>query len=248
MLQTSWPLVNIRYHDYFFGPFVEVKTNESEKWGEFLIRYYEVIGDRKELVDQRAIWGNSWYETPRKFYTDWYIEVLGFQNNKIVKVGWDRFDLYGKKVAIWVENSDVNFHLETLPIIEEFANKHKCYVTIVSDFSPSLSSSNKHIGFISMLTADEARASYYATYRIGIYAKEENYMKLPWDDLKTQPVFNSNKLYYDDLHPRNVIKLNLTPSEITRDILFGFNHNDLSYNSYYQSTKSILSSKEIWLP
>jgi len=185
MLQTSWPLVNIKYHDYFFGPFVEVKTNESDKWGEFLIRYYEVIGDRKELVDQRAIWGNSWYETPRKFYTDWYIEVLGFQNNKIVKVGWDRFDLYGKKVAIWVENSD---------------------------------------------------------------PKEENYMKLPWDDLKTQPVFNSNKLYYDDLHPRNVVKLNLTPSEITRDILFGFNHNDLSYNNYYQSTEKILSSKKIWIP
>ncbi len=99
-----------------------------------------------------------------------------------------------------------------------------------------------------MLTADEARASYYATYRIGIYAKEENYMKLPWDDLKTQPVFNSNKLYYDDLHPRNVVKLNLTPSEITRDILFGFNHNDLSYNNYYQSTERILSSKKIWIP
>jgi predicted NodU family carbamoyl transferase len=38
-----------------------------------------------------------------------------------------------------------------------------------------------------------------------------------------------------------------SPTEIARDILFGFNHNDLSYNNYYQSTKSILSSKEIWI-
>lgn len=253
MSQTNWPQVNIKYHDYFYGPFVEIKTNESDKWGEFLIRYYEVIGDRKELVDQKAIWGNSWYETPRKFYTDWYIEVLGFQNNKIVKVGWDKFDLYGKKVAIWLENGynntlDINFHSETLPVIEKFVNKHKCYVTVVSDFAPSLSSTNKYITFVSMLSADEARAGFYATYRIGIYAGEENYIRLPWDDLKTQPVHNSNRLYYDDLHPRNVVKLNLTPPEIAHDILFGFDHNDLSYNNYYQSTKSILSSKQIWLP
>jgi hypothetical protein len=253
MLETNWPQVNIRYHDYFSGPFVEIKTTEIEKWGEFLIRFYEIIGDKKELVDQKAIWGNNWYETPRKFYTNWYTEVLGFQNNKIVKVGWDRFDLYGKKVAIWLQNGynnilDVNFHLETLPVIEEFANKHKCYVTVVSDFAPSLSSSNKHISFMSMLTADEARSSYYATYRIGIYAGEENYIRLPWDDLKSQPVLNSNRLHYDQFHPRNVIKLNLSPSEIARDILFGFDHNDLSYNNYYQSTKSILSSKQVWLP
>ena len=253
MSQTNWPQVNIKYHDYFYGPFVEVRTNEADKWGEFFIRFYEMIGDRKELVDQKAIWGNTWYETSRKFYANWYIEVLGFQNNKIVKIGWDKFDLYSKKVAIWLQNGynntlDVNFHLEALPVIEEFVNKHKCYVTVVSDFSPSLSSSNKHISFMSVLTAEEARAAYYATYRIGVYAGEENYIKLPWDDLKTQPVLNSNRLYYDDLHPRNVVKLNLTPSEIARDILFGFNHNDLSYNNYYQSTKSILSSKEIWLP
>ena len=43
-------------------------------------------------------------------------------------------------------------------------------------------------------------------------------------------------------------RINLSSKEIAHDILFGFNHNDLSYNSYYQSTKSILSSKEIWLP
>ena len=253
MLQVNWPQVNIKYHDYFYGPFVEIRTNEADKWGEFFIRFYEMVGDRKELVDQKAIWGNSWYENPRKFYTDWYIEVLGFQNNKIVKIGWDRFDLYGQKVAIWLQNGynnnlDINFHLEVIPVIEEFANKHKCYVTVVSDFAPSLSSINKHVGFMSVLTADEARASYYATYRIGIYAGEENYIRLPWDDLKTQPIHNSNRLYYDDLHPRNVIKLNLSPTEIARDILFGFDHNDLSYNNYYQSTKSILSSKEIWLP
>jgi len=202
MLETNWPQVNIRYHDYFSGPFVEIKTTEIEKLGEFLIRFYEIIGDKKELVDQKAIWGNNWYETPRKFYTNWYTEVLGFQNNKIVKVGWDRFDLYGKKVAIWLQNGynnilDVNFHLETLPVI---------------------------------------------------YAGEENYIRLPWDDLKSQPVLNSNRLHYDQFHPRNVIKLNLSPSEIARDILFGFDHNDLSYNNYYQSTKSILSSKQVWLP
>lgn len=253
MSQTNWPIVNIRYHDYFNGPFVEVRTDEADKWGEFFIRYYEIIGDRKELVDQTSIWGNNWYENPRKFYTKWHIEVLGFQNNKIVKVGWDTFDLYGKKVAIWLEKGynnilDINFHLEVIPVIEEFVNKHKCYVTVVSDFSPSLSSSNKHINFTSMLTADEARATYYATYRIGIYAGEENYIRLPWDDLKSQPVLNSNRLHYDPFHPRNVIKLNLSSEEIARDILFGFNHNDLSYNNYYQSTKSIFSSKEIWLP
>lgn len=253
MSQTNWPQVNIKYHDYFYGPFVEVKTNEPDKWGEFIVRYYEVIGDRKELVDQQRINGNNWYETPRKFYTNWYIEVLGFQNNKIVRVAWDKFDLYEKKVAIWLQNgynnnTDINFHSEVIPVIEEFVNKHKCYVTIVSDFSPSLSSSNKNISFIPVLTADEARAAYYVTYRIGIYNGEENSIRLPWDDLKTQPIFNSNRLHYSPFHPRNVIKLNLSPSEIAHDILFGFNHNDLSYNNYYQSTKSILSSKEIWLP
>jgi len=252
MLEINLPQVNIKYHDYFYGPFVEVRTSEAEKWGNFFIRFYEVIGDRKELVDQKPINGNSWYETPRKFYTKWYIEVLGFQNNKIVKIGEDTFDLYKKKVAIWLQNGynnilDINFHLDSISVIEEFTNKHKCYVTVVSDFSPSLSSSNKNINFIPMLTADEARASYYATYKIGVYANEENFIKLPWDDLKTQPVYNSNKIYYDNLHPRNVIKLNLTPMEIARDILFGFDHNDLSYNNYYQATKSILTSKQIWI-
>ena len=248
MSQTNWPQVNIKYHDYFYGPFVEVKTNEADKWGEFFIRYYEVIGDRKELVDQHNVWGNSWYETPRKFYTNWYIEVLGFQNNKIVKVAWDKFDLFDKKVAIWLQHEDINFHLDALSVIEEFANKHKCYVTVVSDFAPSLFSDNKRIEFMSVLTADEARSAYYATYRIGIYAAEDNYIRLPWDDLKSKPIFNSNRLHYDPFHPRNAIKLNLSPTEIAHDILFGFNHNDLSYNNYYQSTKSILSSKEIWLP
>jgi len=252
MLETNWPQVNIRYHDYVHGPFVDIRTEEAEKWGKFFIKFYEVIGDKKELVDQTFINGNNWYETTRKFYTNWYIEVLGFQNNKIIKVAWDKFDLYNKRVAIWLQNgynntSDINFHLDSLPVIEEFANKHKCYVTVVSDFSPSLSSSNKNISFIPMLTAKEASTSYYATYRIGVYASEENFIKLPWDDLKTQPVYNSNKVYYDNFHPRNVIKLNLTPTEIARDILFGFNHNDLSYNNYYQSTKSILTSKQIWI-
>ena len=33
-------------------------------------------------------------------------------------------------------------------MIEEFTNKHKCYVTVVSDFAHSLSSTNKHINFM----------------------------------------------------------------------------------------------------
>ena len=133
-------------------------------------------------------------------------------------------------------------------VIEEFANKHQCYITVVSDYAPSLSSSNPRINFMSVLTAEEARESFYTTYRIGIFDGEENTIRLAWDDLKTQPIYNSNRLYYSGFHPRNVLKLNLTPTEIARDILFGINHNDLSYNNYHQSTKNILSSKEVWIP
>lgn len=248
MSQINWPQVFFKYHDYFGGPYVEIKTDDSNKWGEFLIRYYEVIGDRKELVDQRTIWGNNWYENNRKFYTNWYIEVLGFQNNKIVKVAWDKFDLFDRRVAIWIEHEDINFHQEIISVIEEFTNKHKCYTTVVSQFAPSLSSTNKHIGFKSVLTTEDARAAFYAVYRIGVYAGEENTIKLAWDDLKTEPVFYSNRLYYDNFHPRNVIKLNLSPREIAHDILFGFDTNDLSYNSYYLSGKRILSSKQVWIP
>jgi hypothetical protein len=254
MSQIKWPEVIFRYHDYFFGPFVEISTKEPEKWGEFLVRCYEKVGDRLELVETATLQGNQFYESNRKFYTNWYIEVLGFQNNKIVRVAWDKFDLFDRNVAIWLQNKhnsapDINFHQEIIPVIEEFVNKHKCHLTVVSDFAHSLSSSNKDIKFISMLTADDARTNYYATYRIGVYCGEENNIIVPWDDLKTQPVYTSNRIFYHDHHPRNVIALNLSSKEIAHDILFGFNHNDLSYNSYYHGGEKILSSKkQVWVP
>jgi hypothetical protein len=178
---------------------------------------------------------------------DWYIEVLGFKNNKIVKVAWDKFDLFDRKVAIWIQHEDINFHQDALSVIEEFTNKHKCYVTVVSNFAHSLASTNKHISFISMLTADEARASYHAVYNIGVYAGEENTIRLAWDDMKTQPVYSGNRYFFHNFHPRNVVKLKLSPKEITRDILFGYT-TDTEHNPYYLSGERILSSKKTWIP
>ena len=251
MPQISWPQVSFKYHDYFSGPFVEITTNKPDEWGEFLIRYYERVGSNYELVESVPMWGNNWHELGIKFYVDWNIEVLGFKNNKIVKVAWDKFDLFDRKVAIWLQNGfdgvpDINFHQDTLTVIEEFVEKHKCYVTVVSDFAHSLSSKNKHISFISMLTADEARAAYYATYNVGIFAGEENPLRLAWDDMKTQSVYNGNRYYYHTHHPRNIIKLKLTPKEIARDILFGYT-NDTEHNPYYLSGERILSSKKTWI-
>jgi len=247
MSQTNWPQVIFKYHDYFSGPFVEIRTKESDAWGEFLIRYYEKVGSNYELVETTPLWGNNWHELGIKFYMDWYIEVLGFKNNNIVKVAWDKFDLFDRKVAIWLQHEDINFHQEALSVIEEFTNKHKCYVTVVSNFSHSLSSTNKNINFISMLTADEARASYYAVYNVGMYAGEENTIRLAWDDMKTQPVYNGNRYFYHNFHPRNVVKLKLSPKEITRDILFGYTTNT-EHNPYYLSGERIFSSKKTWIP
>jgi hypothetical protein len=181
---------------------------------------------------------------------DWNIEVLGFKNNKIVKVAWDKFDLFDRKVAIWLQNGfdntpDINFHQDALTVIEEFTNKHKCYVTVVSDFAHSLSSNNKNINFISMLTAEDARASYYAVYNVGVYAGGENNIRLAWDDMKTQSVYSGNRYFYHTHHPRNIIKL--SPKEITRDILFGYT-TDTEHNPYYLSGERILSSKKAWIP
>jgi hypothetical protein len=247
MSQINWPQVTFKYHDYFNGPFVEIRTDKPDDWGEFLIRYYEKVGSSYELVESTPMWGNNWNELGIKFYMDWYIEVLGFKNNKIVKVAWDKFDLFDRKVAIWLQHDDINFHQDTLSVIEEFTDKHKCYVTVVSDFAHSLSSSNKNINFISMLTADDARTLYYATYRVGVYAGEENPIRLAWDDMKTQPVYSGNRYFYHNLHPRNVIKLKLSPKEITRDILFGYT-TDTEHNPYYLSGERILSSKKAWIP
>jgi len=247
MSQINWPQVTFKYHDYFAGPFVEIRTDDSDIWGEFLIRYYEKVGSNYELVESTPMWGNNWNELGMKFYIDWYIEVLGFRNNKIVKVAWDKFDLFDRKVAIWLQHEDINFHQDTLSVIEEFTDKHKCYVTVVSDFAHSLSSNNKNINFISMLTADDARTSYYATYRVGVYAGEENPIRLAWDDMKTQPVYSGNRYFYHNFHPRNVVKLKLSPKEITRDILFGYTTNTEN-NPYYLSGERILSSKKTWIP
>jgi hypothetical protein len=247
MSQINWPQVTFKYHDYFYGPFVEIRTKDADEWGEFLIRYYEKVGSDYELVESTPIWGNNWHELGIKFYMDWYIEILGFKNNKVVKVAWDKFDLFDRKVAIWLQHEDINFHHDALTVIEEFINKHKCHVTVVSDFAHSLSSPNKHISFMSMLTADEARAAYYAVYNVGVYAGEENTIRLAWDDMKNQPVYSANRYYYHTHHPRNVVKLKLSPKEITRDILFGYTTNT-EHNPYYLSGKRILSSKEVWLP
>jgi hypothetical protein len=247
MSQINWPQVTFKYHDYFNGPFVEIRTDKPDDWGEFLIRYYEKVGSNYELVESTPMWGNNWHELGTKFYIDWYIEVLGFKNNKIVKVSWDKFDLFDRKVAIWLQHEDINFHQDTLSVIEEFTDKHKCYVTVVSDFAHSLSTNNKNINFISMLTADDARASYYATYRVGVYAGEENPIRLAWDDMKTQPVYNGNRYFYHKYHPRNVVKLKLSPKEITRDILFGYTTN-IEHNPYYLSGERIFSSKKTWIP
>ena len=250
MSQINWPQVTFKYHDYFSGPFVEIRTNESDVWGEFLIRYYEKVGSNYELVESNPLWGNNWNELGIKFYMNWYIEVLGFKNNKIVKVAWDNFDLFDKKVAIWLQNGfdntpDINFHQDALTVIEEFTNKHKCYVTVVSDFAHSLSSNNKNINFVSMLTAENARTSYYAVYNVGVYAGGENNIRLAWDDMKTQSVYSGNRYFYHNYHPRNIIKL--SPKEITRDILFGYT-TDTKHNPYYLSGERILSSKKAWIP
>ena len=252
MSQINWPQVTFKYHDYFAGPFVEIRTDKPDDWGEFLIRYYEKVGSNYELVESTPIWGNNWHELGMKFYMDWNIEVLGFKNNKIVKVAWDKFDLFDRKVAIWLQEGfdntpDINFHQDALTVIEEFTNKHKCYVTVVSDFAHSLSSNNKNINFISMLTADEARASYYAVYNVGVYTGGENNIRLAWEDMKTQPVYNGNRYFYHNHHPRNIIKLKLSPKEITRDILFGYT-TDTEHNPYYLSGERILSSKKAWIP
>ena len=247
MSQINWPQVTFKYHDYFSGPFVEIRTDKPDEWGEFLIRYYEKVGSNYELVETTPLWGNNWYELGIKFYMDWYIEVLGFKNNKIVKVSWDKFDLFDRKVAIWIQHEDINFHQDALSVIEEFTNKHKCYVTVVSDFAHSLSSVNKHINFMSMLTADEARTSYYAVYNVGVYAGEENTIRLAWDDMKTQPVYSGSRYFYHNSHPRNVVKLKLSPKEITRDLLFGYTTNT-EHNPYYLSGERIFSSKKTWIP
>ena len=43
-------------------------------------------------------------------------------NNKIVKVAWDKFDLFDRNVAIWLQNKhnsapDINFHQEIIDLL-----------------------------------------------------------------------------------------------------------------------------------
>jgi hypothetical protein len=56
-----------------------------------------------------------------------------------------------------------------------------------------------------------------------------------------------NRYFYCNYHPRNVVKLKLSPKEIARDILFGYTTNT-EHNPYYLSGEKILSSKKAWIP
>ena len=146
--------------NFIDSPFVEILGDRKE---EYEVTFIDT--DKNQIVFSSKIKNNHWTRPNRKWFTNWKIQI----KNSFGKVLEYNFDLKDQRVLISFESSSLGDTLAWIPYVEEFREKHNCYV-IVSTFQNDLfKSMYPELEFIAPGTSVN---NLYAAYRLGVFYDE----------------------------------------------------------------------------
>ena len=189
----------------------------------YLVRFNNVLGGKKLHIWGNEIRPNHWSRLSRGFFTNWHIEVWAW--DKGLHLVWEEYyKLAGKQVYIEITpESNLQETVEYLKAIIEFSEVNGC-ISLVNTPIQTAEILNFNSPNVRIISSDAEKAKCYAYYIVGKNLEDNKY---PTDTIETE------KVIWDVNHIRDYRKLNLTPYEIAKDILFGLSPDHPSYAKEY---------------
>lgn len=144
------------------GAYVEINSPKDLKFK------VEVV-DSKGIVEYSTEMGsNMWCKTNRKYFEEYTCKVWDLRTGACI---YDKkYDAKGKKVYIALDSRSIGDTMAWFPYAEEFGKKHECKIVCSTFWNKLFKSEYPNIEFVEPGTQVPDA---YATYKIGLYFKEE---------------------------------------------------------------------------
>lgn len=175
------------------GPFLEILDNDNTR--QYRVEFYDK--DNESMVHSTILKGNHWTRPFRKYYTNWQVKVKEYGET----IYTHDFNLYNKRVLIYLDSKSLGDTIAWFPYIEEFRKKHKCEVIASTFWNKLFEGKYPDIKFIKPGTGiDNLYASFSVGCRDDLHQNKNRWMTIPLQQVasdylglkykETKPILN----------------------------------------------------------